>query len=498
MNRDMEEIEQSTTDLLSDLRRERLSVVTGEKRGLETNSVFNSYKHVLDVFLVAELDHARKEMWGEERRVANKLHNYLLNEYPTAQVSYATDRAFNHLFQSTIGHKTRKIPLFFARPEIACLEKEKEREEMFNKWAGTIASLNPLLVDRLRGYRIGGEELGYSDFLDLVFSSMDSSLKWVRELIDLIQDRTKTGYADSMDELATRKLGKPLDELREHDVLRLFRAPDFDTTFREDSLVQSITSLLEKMGADASHMSGVTLCSDDEWCLPRAFSIPVTIPGQIFTGIRPMGGYEDYLSLFDAAGRTLSLNQISRDIPPAFRYLGDWSITSSYGLLFQNIIGSREWLREFGLDDGLEAFHRLFHVRKLFQLRKLAAQVEYELELFDDGTALETEHGPLYESIMEEHLGFYHRAGPHLSKAMFPLSSVYRLRAHVFGSILNATLEDKYGERWYWDPGAHSFLSEIWAWGGRFSLDELTNYLGYAELNSEPMIEDIEQKIRLI
>lgn len=496
MNQDMGEIEQAATSLLSELRKERLSVVTGRKKELETSTVFNRYRHVLDVFLVAELDRARKEMWGEERRMASKLHNYLLNEYPTAQVSRGTDEAYNRLFQSTIDHDGKALPLTLVRPEIASIEDREEREDLYDRWTETLSTLDPLLVDRIEGYQIGGQELGYPDFLDLVFSSMESSMGWMKELIRLILDRTRIDYIQNMNRLAERELGKTLEELREHDVFYLFRAPHFDDLFNRELLTQSLCSLVEKMGAD-SHMKDIVVCSGDGWYVPRAFSIPVTIPGEIFTGIRPMGGYEDYLSLYEAAGRTLSLTHVSEHIPQSFRYLGDWSITQSYGLLFQNIIGSRNWLEDFGLDDGLERFLGLFHTRKIFELRRLAAEIEYEVALFDDRTDPESEHGELYQSIMEKHLRFPHQAGPHLVNAMFPFSSAYRLRALVFESILSATLEDKYGERWYWDQDAYQFLSEIWTWGGRFNLNELTNYLGYAELDPEPLFEDIE-KIRLI
>ena len=67
---------------------------------------------------------------------------------------------------------------------------------------------------------------------------------------------------------------------------------------------------------------------------PRAFCAPVRVPGEVYLVIAPVGGRDDYATLFHEGGHTEHSASVAPELPFEFRCLGDNSISETYAFLF--------------------------------------------------------------------------------------------------------------------------------------------------------------------
>ena len=89
---------------------------------------------------------------------------------------------------------------------------------------------------------------------------------------------------------------------------------------------------------------------------PRAFCAPVRVPGEVYLVVAPVGGWDDFATLFHEGGHTEHAANIDPELPFEFRCLGDNSITETYAFLIQHLVEDPEWLeRRLGVDDPSDA-----------------------------------------------------------------------------------------------------------------------------------------------
>jgi len=143
----------------------------------------------------------------------------------------------------------------------------------------------------------------------------------------------------------------------------------------------------------------------------------------------------------------------------------------------------------------ISRFRRLFYLHRIFELRRLSSLLLYELRMNMSSISNARE---LHRSIMEDNMHFRYDGEDHFLEIVDPFRSADRIRGFIFEAMLRKALLEKFGEEWYRHPSTKDVLGELWTSGGRFGLGELSNCIGYAELDMEPLVEEIEDRIRLI
>ena len=95
-------------------------------------------------------------------------------------------------------------------------------------------------------------------------------------------DETEEMYVAGFDQLLQRRVGVPLEEAQRHDVLRAFRATDWDAAFPAERMVPALEWTLGGLGIDLRGQENVELDIEPRPSKsPRAFCAPIEVPGRV-------------------------------------------------------------------------------------------------------------------------------------------------------------------------------------------------------------------------
>ena len=489
MSESLEELSGGTERFLTELNRERLLVSIGTKGSPDSFSVFQRHAHLFDLFLISDLGEWRNRETGEEKKRLSYLQQFLQKSYPLAMVSDLSD-LFEESEMKMLSAQSPPLQMISDGYYYARSQDREERKETWQQREQMLRILNPILEKRLSGLHKASRELGYKDLVDLSLEVRGLDLGWLTATLELILDRTEGLYLDMLESFLTESLS--LDEVEQHDILHVLRGDEFVEMFPADQIWNSMSSALSGLGAELGVTGNLRLLSPG--CGgPQA--LPVRVPNEVYLFIEPRGGYLDYLRHFGEAGKAIQMGGTSPHMRVEFRYLGDPAIPETFGLLLQRIISTRPWLEGKGGKEDIGKFKKLFYLHRIYELRRLAALLLYEMRVNMGSPSTADD---MYASIMEDKLHFPHCREECLVDIITPFQSADRLRGFIFEAMLRKALLEKCGERWFSHPAARDMVSEMWSWGGRFGLDELANSIGYAELDIEPLVEEIEDRIRLL
>src|SRR5262249_20115803 len=118
---------------------------------------------------------------------------------------------------------------------------------------------------------------------------------------------------------------------------------------------------------------------------PRAFCSTPRVPAEVYLVLPPVGGREDYATLFHEAGHAEHYGSTDAGLAFEFRHLGDNSVTESFAFLLEGLTASPDWLqRLIGVDEA-EAAVQHARAARLVMLRRYSAKIAYEVELHAPG-----------------------------------------------------------------------------------------------------------------
>jgi hypothetical protein len=490
MSDTLEEIGCGLARFLREYNREMLRVSLGEKPNADRFSIFQKHAHLFDVFTISDLGEIRSRETGDSRRRTSNLERFLQKAYPMAMVSDLTDQV------EEMGAEDAGIcgPPLLSIADVYMVSREPDRDTRREGWTlreERLRNLNPVLDKRLSRLHKASRELGFDGLSALCLQVRGLDISWLSETLEIILDRTESLYLEMLDEFL-EPLGIPLGELERHDVLHVLSGNEFDHMFPAEgtwySLAQATEGLGTVLGATGPIRTRAPGCG-------TAHYLPVDVPEEVYLFMEPRGGFMDYIRHFGEAGRAMQTGAISPEMPAEYRLLGDPAASESSSFLMQRIISSRPWLKARGDDETIGRFRRLFYLHRVFELRRLASLLTYELRLNSSSLSDAKE---LHRSIMSENMHFQYGGEDHLMEIIDPFRSSDRIRGFIFEAMLRKALLEKFGEKWCIHPSTREILKELWTSGGKFGLEDLSNCIGYAELDMEPLVEEIEDHIRLI
>src|SRR6185437_10329676 len=136
-----------------------------------------------------------------------------------------------------------------------------------------------------------------------------------------------------------------LGEARRWDVSRVFRAVAWDEAFPADRMLPALESTLGDLGVDLRAQENVELDLEDRPNKsPRAFCVPIEVPGRVVLVIKPQGGPDDWRALFHEAGHTEHFAHTSAALSVEERRLGDKAVTEGWAMLLEHLTIDPAWL----------------------------------------------------------------------------------------------------------------------------------------------------------
>jgi hypothetical protein len=448
--------------------------LSGRKPDLEVEAIYARYEALFERAAIERIGEARLSASGEDERRLRYLHHFALDGYLGALSRHLEARLAELEATLEIAVGDESLPYRMA-PVVQANEPDSERRAEIEAARNAVLAerLNPLHRESLETSHAACRELGWPSYLDAYSDVRALDLRELDARLEEFARVTEADYARTVDPELKPTVGIPLAELRRSDLARFFRAAHLDPLFPSNGMVGALRETLLGLGIDLEAQSNVILdTAQRPTKSPRAFCSTPRVPEEVYLVLPPVGGREDYATLFHEAGHAEHYGCTRSALEFEFRHLGDNSVTESFAFLFEGLTANAEWLeRVVGTEDA-EAAIRHARAARLVFLRRYSAKIAYEIELH--GPDVDLEAMPTrYAELLGERIGVEWPRETWLSDVDSGFYVACYLRAWALEVQWRAELRGRFGETWFAARDAGEWLREIWAQGQRLDADAL-------------------------
>jgi len=387
-----------------------------------------------------------------------------------------------------------EIPFRNLRPAIMN-EPDRSRRERLERARNELTEehLNPLHLQAAEVVHRETRNLGAPSYTEL-YRGFGYRLDDLAAQCTAFLGSTERLWEEAGDRFFRDRVGLGLGEVQRWDVARVWRAAGWDAAFPADQMLPALEASLADLGVDLRSQANVHLDIEDRPNKsPRAFCVPIEVPGRVMLVIKPTGGPDDWHSLFHEAGHTEHFAHTSPSLTVEERRLGDNAVTEGWAMLIEHLTVDPVWLerrldfprpREFAAEGA---------VQLLWLLRRYCAKLVYELELHasDDVTAMR----PRYVELLEDALKVTPSDTDYLDDVDEGFYASQYLRAWAFEAQLREHLRERFGNAWFTRRDAGSLVRELWNEGQKPTADEILKDVSGQDLELEAVVARIREAL---
>jgi hypothetical protein len=458
---------------------------SGRKSTLDLSRVYARYPDMVSLDRLREL---------REEGAPLELQRFAAEAYLGDAVKDLDDQLGNLERSLVVRAWGEDVPYLAVRPRIINEPDADRRAALFQaRVEATISELNPVLWEKGQRERDILPGLGAETMLDL-YHGFGYRPQELAEQTDAFLADTEALYRDEVDRALRRGVGLPLESSGPQDLVRLWRAPEFDSTFPADRAVHALRATLSGMGIELDRQPNVELDVDVRpGKRPRAFCSPVRVPDRVVLVVLPQGGHDDYRALFHEAGHMEHFAHTSRALPAEDRLLGDNGVTEGWAFLLEHLVGDPAWLAARLDVPKAGDYVRLTALTKLALIRRYAAKLRYETELH--GGDLLDRMPARYAELLEMAMLVPYPPGDHLDDVDPGFYSTNYLRAWAFEAQMVEFLRGEFGMDWFRRRAAGSLLRELWELGQSLNTEQLLREVTGQPLDFGVLTEQLHEQL---
>jgi hypothetical protein len=448
--------------------------LAGHKPDLEVEAIYARHEALFTREVVERIGEQRAAAAGDEERRLRYQHQFALDGHLGALTRSLAARLAELEATLELEVEAEAMPYRMA-PVVQANEPDPDRRAEIEAARNAVLDqrLSPLHREGLEISHAACVELGWPSYLDAYSDVRALDLRALARRLKEFADATEADYPSTVDPELERTVGFPLGELRRSDLVRFFRAPHLDSLFPSERMIGTLHETLLGLGVDLRTQSNVTLDTGSRPTKsPRAFCATPRIPEEVYLVLPPVGGREDYATLFHEAGHAEHYGCTNGSLDFEFRHLGDNSVTESFAFLLEGLTANTEWLREIAGADGAEAAIEHARAARLVFLRRYSAKIAYEIELHGPEADLEAMPAR-YAELLGDRIGVEWPRETWSSDVDGGFYVACYLRAWALEVEWRAELVERFGERWFASREAGEWLRGIWAQGQRLDADAL-------------------------
>jgi hypothetical protein len=468
-------------------------------RGAVSNqdSLYRAYENLFTTEHIALVQKAEQaEPDPVQKKRLRYLRRYLTTELINKEIAPLTDRVNNIESNAKISFEGKAIAYRQVASLITNEIRQKRRAALYAALDPILDSLTVTLREIEKSNQRIAKELGYTSYNAMAESLKGFSLDQFKSVCEHVLAQTESTYTVLLRDMTKKYLNLTPVRLYRYDMGALFRSRAFDKYFLARTMLDVVKSTYKGFGIDVDAQRNLKIDAEPrERKNPRAVCFPIDIPNDIRLSIKPVGGYDDYLSLFHEMGHAQHYAN-TRENAFEFKYTGEGTVTESFAFLSEYLLLNQAWLRLHTnmpvpvLKDflRLEAFYRLFYIRRY------SAKYLYELQLHagdPDATAR-------YVILLSGALG-YNLLPSDEKRYLVDLDAFYYsatyLRAWFLEAQLNERLTADFGVNWFEQPKAGTYQQLLWQRGDRIDGDELAREIGYKEISPDPLWKEIQMML---
>lgn len=470
---DLDEYRREAELFLEEIDREYYLQGAGHKPDLAVETIYERHEALFGADAVGRIGELRAAASGEEEARLRYLHQFALDGHLGAATRELEAR-MAELEASLEIEVAGETASYRMAPVLQANEPDPERRAEIEtaRLAVLAEHLNPLHLEAHEISHRACAELGWPSYLDAYSDVRALDLRALTGRLGEFLAATEDAYPETVDPELERTVGMPLGELRRSDLSRFFRAAHLDGLFPAEDMVPALRRTLAGLGIDLEAQENVTLDTDSRPTKsPRAFCSTPRVPAEVYLVLPPIGGREDYATLFHEAGHAEHYGCTDPGLAFEFRHLGDNSVTESFAFLLEGLTASASWLEALLGIDGAEAIE---HARaaRLVMLRRYSAKIAYEVELH--GPSADLERMPeRYAELLGAAIGVDWPRATWLSDVDSGFYAACYLRAWALEVDWRTALTERFGEGWFESPDAGTWLRGLWSQGQRLDADRL-------------------------
>ncbi len=363
----------------------------GLQEGLDTTAILDRHADLATRDVVAQVAAAHRAAREpvEARRLALLL-EHLAWLYDAHAGRAVNDRLQHDEAACAVSVDGETVPYRALLPRIVNEPDRTRRLRLAALREAAQATFEPLHLEHFQRTQQTARDLGFANHAARCATLGELPLDELRGVAQTILDATGEVYERALTATLTAA-GVPPAEATWSDLGHLFRVTAWDHAFPADAMVSRITAMVADLGLD-SRADGRIVFDLDERPLksPRPFCSVIACPTEVILVLRPVGGLSDYASFLHELGHALHFAYADPAQPWEFRHLGDNAITESYAFVFDRLTVDPVWLADVGGLADPDRLAGLLALREAMMVRKYAAQLLWELDLFagDDPLAL--------------------------------------------------------------------------------------------------------------
>jgi hypothetical protein len=445
---------------------------------LNMSAIYDKYA---DIFEPEALEIIRdwKSRGREEARRMRSLLGLLTGEYIGMATKESRDEFLSAEAKLSVEYGGVTIPL---RAAISKMMNEPDRGKRIAidalRRKARLDHLTPLrekgmlvTFDTVRG-------LGYKNYIEMCAKLQDRDFYAFRDVARDIIKRTDAVYKKALASNLKEFVGVPAKQAQVTDLLMIKRAPKFDKYFDKEKLLPILKKTLLGLGFDLDRQRNIVLDTEERpKKIPRPCVSAVNPPKDVRLMTAPVGGQDDYISMFHETGHAEHFSHMKPDLDFEYKFWGDRGTTEGIADLFQNIVQNPLWLkRNVGMDDPDE-YIRFCTFQELTMARRQCGSFLFQMELYEKASldGMSKRFVDILTSVSRL---------PYTAEAYLDLDTEFYgvgyARARLFEVQLRRFLIKKFGLDWWTKKDVGRFLvKNFFVYGRRNKGEDLLRELGY-------------------
>ena len=492
-----EEYEARLRDYYVERSEEGRAVRVGEKEVSEQAAIVARYMDLFSRDQIDALRGAEDSATGEEHERLYRLRKTCEGGLISAELASKQDALENALIGARVTFKGEELPLRAAQARLAVLDSYADREELGNLERTESAKLNPNRLELLTiAEELERDVTGEPDPIARADEEKAISLRELERALVAAADATTDAYERMRDRWFDRILGTERDaQPTSGHVAYVRRLSPLESTYTKEAAVAICLATTSTLGFDLTGIPNIRLDLEDRpQKNPRACVIAADPPEVVHLITRAQGGLADYQAFLHEAGHALHYAGVDPRLPFTFRAISrDHALTEIYSYIFEAITREPGWhALHFGLSDAQAAENAeatLFLEALLY--RRYTAKLQYELGFWssfaEEGGTSPRDYSPL----LTEATGVRYDPRNYLSDMDGGFYSADYLRAWIRCAQLRAYLVAEVGEDWWRNAKTGDILRDLFAEGTKPSSEEIAVRLGFAPLDTGPLVSDL-------
>lgn len=424
---------------------------------------------------------------------------YLLGEFISKQQAKLFDDVENLEAESKVTVNGETIPYRELRGKLFAEKDSEKRKALYMAGDAVLDKLNEKYITTEKLNLSEAKKLGYPSYVKMCEALKFLDFAAFKELSQKVLSDTDTLYTKLVEERVKSELGVPLSEFHRYDILRLFKAEKFDKYFPEKEMMPFLTRVLKNMGVDLERQKNLKVdLRNLPKKNPRAVCFPIVVPSDVRLSVKPVGGLEDYTSVFHEMGHGQHFANTKEKLFE-FQQLGTNAVTEGYAFLMEYMFSDPYFVKHyFKLSpEETKEYFKFRAFERVYIVRRYAAKFLYELLLHSGDT-----HQPP-EKMYSKYLSDALKYTPLPSDEKRYLDDVDAnfyvadyVQAWFLEAMLRSRLREKFGNEWFLKKDAGKYLKSLWAYGQKLTGKELAQKLGYNDVTPDALVKEIQLMLK--